>query len=119
MKQEQKKHDNIAIEYFECEFDKNIVESKNIIQQIKMERKTKKNNVQNHVINKPDKLKILKTKLKNAKKYLRYYKKETLLIFPNFKEKEQIMKMKAALSSLQNELKWCQLFSFEEKAEDE
>ena len=72
------------MEYFEGEFDKNIVESKNIIQQIKMERKTKKNNVQNHVINKPDKLKILKTKLKNAKKYLRYYKKETLLIFPNF-----------------------------------
>ena len=29
------------------------------------------------------------------------------------------MKMKAALSSLQNELKWCQLFSFEEKAEDD
>ena len=107
------------MEYFEGEFDKNIVESKNIIQQIKMERKTKKNNVQNNVINKPDKLKILKTKLKNAKKYLRYYKKETLLIFPNFKEKEQIMIMKAALSSLQNELKWCQLFSFEEKAEDD
>ena len=88
------------MEYFEGEFDKNIVESKNIIQQIKMERKTKKNNVQNHVINKPDKLKILKTKLKNAKKYLRYYKKETLLIFPNFKEKEQIMIMKANMNSM-------------------
>ena len=32
---------------------------------------------------------------------------------------KQIMKMKAALSSLKNELKWCQLFSFEEKAEDD
>ena len=31
------------MEYFEGEFDKNIVEIKNIIQQIKMERKTKKN----------------------------------------------------------------------------
>ena len=71
IKNKNKKNITIAMEYFEGEFDKNIVESKNIIQQIKMERKTKKNNVQNYVINKPDKLKILKTKLKNAKKYLR------------------------------------------------